>query len=379
MAATVDPQSLTVGEGAQRWQFVLDAAGGSASLQGEDGPIRLRLLRWGEKCALARFAAVGGEFLAAQMLRTCADPPPTGRTDGAARALLLWLHAPDVPPLPMDTGVLARVTLDVRVALGCGLDDLARRPAPEIEALWHALDRPQTGSAQTAADDDVTRIMVLPDELQPASPQPVCIVESFVPPRPSPAVVEATAAPHPPAEQCGSDHLPATTPAEALPPAAIDQVAIPKRWVPPADPRPRYRVRVGVPSGPDPHLHEPVQPAATPSEGRRSAPQPVGTEQAVITMRNDGTAASTTARTTPLRGQATPAAAWSPPDPPAGPPLSGVPHAASPTAALARVLAAVADRPAVPHPTPFGDDAANDALAERLEEAADALGIALVD
>src|SRR5437763_3168033 len=163
VTAAVDVRSMTVSDGDRRFHFTADCAAGTATLECDGRSIRVRLLRWGEKCALARFASAGPEFLSGQMLRACVgDGTENELEHGAALALTLWLHAPDEPPLPMDVQLLARVTLDVCRALGAPVEALAQHNAPEIEALWRALDRVVL-PAQTAADDDVTQIIVVPD------------------------------------------------------------------------------------------------------------------------------------------------------------------------------------------------------------------------
>ena len=163
MAATVDVQSLTVRDGDRRYGFTADCAAGTAMLHA-DKAVRIRLLRWGEKCALARYASAGPDFLAEQVLKLCADAPGALMRDPAL-ALVLWLHAPEEPPLPMDARLLARVTLYLCRALGSQPPEIAALPAPEVEQLWRALDGARP-AAEAALPDDVTQIIVLPDEAQ---------------------------------------------------------------------------------------------------------------------------------------------------------------------------------------------------------------------
>jgi hypothetical protein len=162
MTATVEIRTMRVGSETAGFPFTLDAAGGTATMMAAGHAVTVRLMLWAEKRALARFAGLGGAFLAEQIATTCAGFVDDPVEREAAIALALWLQAPAQPPLPLDESLLARVTLDICRAFGLSLADAGARPAPEIEALWRALQQPS--QPRLDADDGVTRIVVVPDE-----------------------------------------------------------------------------------------------------------------------------------------------------------------------------------------------------------------------
>jgi hypothetical protein len=361
VTATVDARTLSVADGDKRYRFTADCGAGTASVDADGGAISLRLLRWGEKCALARFASAGADFLAGQMLRLCADQSAEGARE-AALALVLWLHAPGEPPLPMDARLLARVTLDLCQALTMPLAELALRPAPEVELLWQALGRTQ--AAETLPDDALTRILVLPDEaaeaIDPATPSSAAPIAASGQPEPAPAErVSNPAIPSP---------LAAATGADQLEPIALTES--PRQ----SSERPRFRVRLASP---------PPDSLAEQSLNR------VMTAAIEAARQKDATAGEAPSPRTPIRAPVSPASrgaasrtmsAAMPPSEHGGtsmPDDMDFPINLA-TAALARVMAAVSRTPARPA-TAAAEEADPDDLADRLEQAAGALGIALVE
>jgi hypothetical protein len=381
VTATVDATTLTVRGGEQRYRFVVDCASGNASLEADGVTVGIRLLRWGEKCALARFAAAGVDFLARQLLHICSDPaPPDAATRDAALALVQWVHAPDEPPLPMDARLLARVTLDLCDVLGCGIEDLALRPAPEVEALWHARDQRQPVPAEMAPANDVTRIVVLPDETDSLPPAVAAVPEgatasSYTAPSTVPEATVPEAAPSPRPSEVSTETVAAIE--RAVEPVSADvQTFMPD--VVRAKDRPRFRVHLApLPPATAEHVATGFQQQAT----ARSAPQvnenPTSIGATVPLVR---TAIAPTGITptgiTPhpaveigtrriQRGGVSAHEQASPRDPA--------------SAALARVIAAVSARAGSPQPESGSSEDSLDDLAGRLEAAAGALGIALVD
>jgi hypothetical protein len=376
VTATVDATTLTVRGGEQRYRFVVDCASGNASLEADGVTIGIRLLRWGEKCALARFAAAGVDFLARQLLHICSDPaPPDAATRDAALALVQWVHAPDEPPLPMDARLLARVTLDLCDVLGCGIEDLALRPAPEVEALWHARDQRQPVPAEMAPANDVTRIVVLPDETDSLPPAVAAVPEgatasSYAAPSTVPEATVPEAAPSPRPSEVSTETVAAIE--RAVEPVSADvQTFMPD--VVRAKDRPRFRVHLApLPPATAEHVATGFQQQAT----ARSAPQvnenPTSIGATVPLVR---TAIAPTGITPHpaveietrriQRGGVSAHEQASPRDPA--------------SAALARVIAAVSARAGSPQPESGSSEDSLDDLAGRLEAAAGALGIALVD
>ena len=164
MTTVVNTEGMLVHVGARSFPFEADCAGGAAVFDPDGSKIRLRLITWGEKCCIARFARFGPDFVERQFLGACAGSVPDPDCHEAVAALALWLHTSGTIPLAFDPTLLARASLDLCRALATHPAAIAKRSAPEIEALWHALG--QTGpTRQTISDDDdVTRIIVLPDE-----------------------------------------------------------------------------------------------------------------------------------------------------------------------------------------------------------------------
>ncbi|HTD36021.1 MAG TPA: hypothetical protein VK669_00800, partial [Candidatus Limnocylindrales bacterium] len=169
----IDAESGALCAGEDRRPVVLDLDAATATIELEDGPATVRALRWREKLALARFAALGPRFVEAQFLRATA-----GRdvADAEARALLLalarWLNAPeDADALPFDPHELARAEIGVCTAMALRPADLDARPAFEIELLWQTIRGAAPGASPArraeAPTDDWTRIVVVPDPVEP--------------------------------------------------------------------------------------------------------------------------------------------------------------------------------------------------------------------
>lgn len=421
MAATVDVRSLTVCDGDRRYRFTADCAGGTATLEAETG-IHIRLLRWGEKCALARYAAAGPDFLAAQMLRLCADEPGAHMRDPAL-ALVLWLHAPDEPPLPMDAPLLARVTLDLTRRLSSQLSEIAALPAPAVEQLWRVLEGAQP-PADAALPDEVTQIIVLPDEMKAASG-----VVAVAPTGSSEAFVSAaegspaSAQPAPPASRSAAAITPTRREPSAAenssPPAQPIPLAYPSgSLTTPAHLETSARIEPSAPAeivrelAKAPRFRVRLTPEAAPTQTRN--PPALATEQEVDRATNvawpmvgslgpvglplgaSSAAARPFAGVAPVRGSAAassrtmsrrearmssrpiPAGDTVPRDDLAVPRDDGA-AAELPTAALSRVIAAVSRRQVASPMAMAPEEADMDELAERLEEAAATLGIAVVD
>lgn len=168
MTARVDARALVVRDGATAIPFAVDCGIGAATLDPAGDAHRLRVLRWNEKCSLARFADAGPAFIERQFMAICSDGtiPDDPSRRAAAAALALWLHRS--PALPLDPALLAGVTLRLSAALGVGPADLAALPAPEVEALWQAIEAQDTSSDSVdpkarIVPDDVTRIVIEPD------------------------------------------------------------------------------------------------------------------------------------------------------------------------------------------------------------------------
>jgi hypothetical protein len=354
---------MTVADGDKRYRFAADCGAGTASLDAGGRAISLRLLRWGEKCALARFASAGADFLAGQMLKLCADQPAEG-TREAALALLLWLHAPDEPPLPMEARLLARVTLDLCQALTMPLPELAQRSAPEVELLWQALGRTQ--AAETLPDDAVTRILVLPDEaaeaMGPAAASPTAPIAVSGQPDPAPA------------ERIPNPATPSALAAAATGSVQSEASAMTESTRQGSE-RPRFRVRLASLPPPDAPAEQRLGRVATaaleaagqsvdaPNGEAPSAQTPI---RGAVSSPSRGAGPGTTA----AAGLPSPSGGTSTPDGMDFP-------SALPTAALARVMAAVSRREEALAAS--ATEADPDDLADRLEQAAGALGIALVE
>jgi hypothetical protein len=171
MGARVDARALVVRDGATEIPFAVDCGRGVATLDPQGEALPLRVLRWGEKCSLARFADAGPAFVEWQVLAICGgaaierDAP----LRPALAALARWLHGPDAPALPLDPFLLGEVTIGLCAALRVGPADLASLAAPEVEALWRAagVADPASAAVHEAAavtvPDGVTRILIEPD------------------------------------------------------------------------------------------------------------------------------------------------------------------------------------------------------------------------
>lgn len=163
----IDTDAMVVREDARALPFAVDVAAGTAVLASAAEAVAIRLLTWGEKCALARFAGQGGAFLERQVLLACAPAADASSRD-AALALAMWLHAPDGDALPFDPRLLARVTVELCARLGSGPDAIATLPAPAAEALWRAGAAAAAPAGERSRTPDgtgsgTTRIVVEPD------------------------------------------------------------------------------------------------------------------------------------------------------------------------------------------------------------------------
>jgi hypothetical protein len=179
MAGRVDARASVVRVGGGAIPFEVDCGRGTAVLDPAGRPRRLRLLRWREKCALARFANADPEFLERQFLVACAGAAAESdeeRTDALA-ALAVWLHAPDGDALPLDPDLLAEATLGLCSDLALSPAALGAMAATEVEALWRAAQAASPVDAVDTDDTDdtgdtgaraplapgITRILIRPD------------------------------------------------------------------------------------------------------------------------------------------------------------------------------------------------------------------------
>lgn len=379
----IDADAMVVRDGDRALPFEAVVAQGSAVLDPGGAAVTVRLLGWSEKCALARFAGQGGAFLERQLLLACA-PGVQAADHDAAVALAMWLHAPEGDALPFDAALLARVTAGLCERLGQGPAELARLPAPEVEALWRAMaEQPGVTAAPAHAaappPERTTRIVIEPDPespeeygtadqgaapaLRPTSAQPVSALPRMVPARDVPE-----AAPFAEQPVVGAFDAPQATasaaeyaaPAPALADREVARVTpIALATAPRAPGRPRFRLP-----------GRPVAPAAAaePTPVDAAAPVPLCTSR-------EPSAASSPLTNTPqiepliariARREAAPA-------------RIDVPPAADPIAdpQLARLIALVSRHAERLEPEPEADP---ELLAERfasgLAEAAATLGIA---
>ena len=163
--ARVDPAARRVVAGEHSWSFDVDAGSGGLTVALDEGPVRLRPLRWREKLRLSRFAAAEGGLVEDQLLRLAGggDDLPAGDGREALLALALWLDAAGDEALPLDPVLLAGVTLEVCGASGLSPADLDDRDAPDVQALWRAAREGGPGVSGGIDDDGSTRIVIVPD------------------------------------------------------------------------------------------------------------------------------------------------------------------------------------------------------------------------
>ncbi|HEX4953067.1 MAG TPA: hypothetical protein VF017_06705 [Thermoanaerobaculia bacterium] len=187
MAAYVDPAAGVVRGNGRAWPFELDPATGTAQVEVDGRPLRLRPLSWREKRNLARFAPAGPELLERMLLQASLGASAGVEIPAAERegllALGLWLNAPAEPLLPLESLLLAQVGVEVAQQLHCSPPELDGWPAWEVEATWQVVRGRSAGegeappAARRAAnpagapveDDGLTRILIVPDE--PAPPE----------------------------------------------------------------------------------------------------------------------------------------------------------------------------------------------------------------
>jgi hypothetical protein len=181
----VDYAARRVFAGETAWTFDLDCRSGALTVTValDGGPLRLRSLRWREKVALARFAALGPAAVEEQVLRLAVEgdhaAPYADDIRAALLALIDWLEGLGDDALPLSSPVMAAVTLDVCAASGLAPSDLDDRDAADVESLWRATARrsnPPAAEAPAgggAADDgEWTRIVFGPDAGPPPDQAP---------------------------------------------------------------------------------------------------------------------------------------------------------------------------------------------------------------
>ncbi len=332
MTARVDTRAMLVRHGAMAIAFAADCGAGTAVLDPAGAPHPIRLLRWREKCLLARFADAAPEFLEAQFvaISSGAAPDDPERRE-ALSALVFWLHG--ATPLPLDIRLLGEVTLDLCAALGIGPAALGELAVPEVETLWHARDTHgdreeiPAGADVAYAPSGVTRIQIEPDppeaaallavpaatevemSIQPsdmhtesAEPvSPLAVRTRTVADAPPASDRTETAAPAesgapwaqdpaprsvPPFVTTGVPPSPAASPAsegapvrqaDASPSAADEGPVLPEDCVRSARAAPRFRFRVGGGEGPgDPSASRGAtsEEHAEPGQGDQDAPRP---------------------------------------------------------------------------------------------------------
>ncbi|OEO32853.1 hypothetical protein VW23_009505 [Devosia insulae DS-56] len=321
MAARVDIRQMQVRDGDLTLPFTADAGAGTAVLDPLGQPSKLRTVRWGEKCRLARYADADPAFLEAQFLALCSDGGPADAVRRPALvALALWLQGTAAPPLPLDPTGLGEVTLGLCRTLGITPVQLGEMAVPEVEALWLALGQSDTAATTTDADpvaDGMTRIVIEPD------PRPATDDVAERPPETMPHGDKAVDRPVPrsaqgqpqPANGQAPRHTedaapiaPRTasaSPAPAVPPASAPGSDTPLRVVRNAataaspgrlgnrsarrGPPPRFRIETPSPSAPAPSATietgpTPVATPAVPVQRRRIAPaaSPAGATRSTI-------------------------------------------------------------------------------------------------
>jgi len=159
--AVIHTEEMCVRDGTREIPFTLDIASSTARLDPFGASCDVRLLTWGEKGALSRYAGEGAKFIEQQLLATCVSGDVEAERK-ALIALVLWLHAPQGNSLALDSVLLARVTKALCPVLGIGPAELAALPTPDVEAIWLA-DDPSAQRTQSAPRADDTRIVVEPD------------------------------------------------------------------------------------------------------------------------------------------------------------------------------------------------------------------------
>jgi hypothetical protein len=165
MAARVDPRAMVVHLDDGCIPFGLNCAEGTAALDPSGDARSLRLLSWSEKCALARFAGAGAEFIEQQFLAVCTE----GKADGdpprreALAALAHWLNAPSGHALPLDADLLAEVTVRVCEALALSPSELGMMSAADVEALSRGAATLLEASTEDWDLAGPDRILIRPD------------------------------------------------------------------------------------------------------------------------------------------------------------------------------------------------------------------------
>jgi hypothetical protein len=183
--ARVDYAARRVFAGETAWSFDLDCRSGAVAVTValDGGSLRLRSLRWREKVALARFAALGPAAVEEQVLRITVEgdhsAPYADDIRAALLALIGWLEGLGDDALPLSSPLMAAVTLDVCAAIGLAPSDLDDRDAADVESLWRATasrsnppeaEAPAGGGA--ADDGEWTRIVFGPDAEPPPDGAP---------------------------------------------------------------------------------------------------------------------------------------------------------------------------------------------------------------
>lgn len=157
--------------------FRLDARLPGARVQLDGEEYAVRALRWKDKRWLARFAALGPQWIESEFVATSLAEGEAPTEPDALRmlaALAQWLNDPadSGESLPLEAGALTRATLDLCRLTGLGPEALDEQPANEVEAMWSAERRTlqdTTGEGSTDAGvgafdtRHTTRIEIVPD------------------------------------------------------------------------------------------------------------------------------------------------------------------------------------------------------------------------
>jgi hypothetical protein len=180
----VDAAAGVVTDDHRTWSLDLDCRTGGATVVVGDVAYRVAPLRWREKQRLARWAHLGAEFVTRQLVQLAVDEdvrPPDEGSEAVVAAVAAWVNG-ETPGLPLESGLLTHVTVDVCRGTGLAPVDLDDRDAIEVEAMWSALDEPASPLSRMHAatprtpfmpftghrgrDEwaDATQIVFVPDE-----------------------------------------------------------------------------------------------------------------------------------------------------------------------------------------------------------------------
>ena len=176
MQARVDARRQVVTNGKESWPFEVDCRDASVQIEIGERSFRVRSLTWREKNNLARFAHLGEEFVRRQFLKLCVGeasmPAPESQRE-ALFALAAWLNDPGPEPaLPLNTEILSRTLAGLCRSMMVGPEAFDNRPALEVEALWRLTEpRLEPGIPESAnhpastgtVHSDWTKIIITPD------------------------------------------------------------------------------------------------------------------------------------------------------------------------------------------------------------------------